>query len=279
MLAKSRLAHWWSLGAVAILAICAGLVTLRLVRSYWVLGVMAAWVAAGYSLDRAFLYSLAGAAQELLCKDAKKAAAWYRKAVEAGSADPEVWARLGHYALVEGDYLEAARLLQVAVARLPHHVHAQLDLTLALLKLGKHPEAQRQAGCAVSLQAFCPVAWVVQGMVQKDGGEHAEALASTARALQLQPGMALGHSNLGEILYAMKRPQEAKRHLQQAVTLAPDVPDGRFWLSAIYSDEGNTYQARLELTESLNRLDPQDSLSNVTRQLILQRLARVSPSV
>jgi tetratricopeptide (TPR) repeat protein len=91
--------------------------------------------------------------------------------------------------------------------------------------------------------------------------------------------MALGHSNLGEILYAMKRPEEAKRHLQQAVTLAPDVPDGHYWLAAIYSDEGNASQARLELAEALNRLDPQDSLSNVTRQVVLKRLARLSPLV
>jgi tetratricopeptide (TPR) repeat protein len=279
MLARSRLAHWWSLGAVAMLLACAGLVALGLVRPYWVPGVAGAWVAAGYFLDRVFLYSLAGAYQELLCKDAKQAAAWYRKAVDAGSTDPQVRARLGHYALVEGDYQEAARLLQDALAQLPHHVHARMDLTLALLKLGKRSEAQREAGRTARLQASCPAAWVVHGMAQKDAGDHGAALESTARALQLDPGMALGHSNLGEILYAMKRPEEAKRHLQQAVTLAPDVPDGHYWLAAIYSDEGNASQARLELAEALNRLDPQDSLSNVTRQVVLKRLARLSPLV
>ncbi|HAI20565.1 MAG TPA: hypothetical protein DCM14_01475 [Clostridiales bacterium UBA8153] len=169
-------------------------------------------------------------------------------------------------------------MLEAALVQLPHQVHARPDLVLALLKLGKRPEALREAGRAVSLQPLHPVTWVVQGMVQKDGGDYAGALPSTTRALQLDAGRALAHSNLGEILYAMQRSEEAKRHLQQAVTLASDVPDGHYWLAAIHADGGNTSQAGQELAESLDGLDQEDYPSNVTRQLSLRKLARLSRS-
>jgi len=277
MLLGSRLGHWWSLGAIVLILFSAGAAALGATSLIWLPGMLVAWLAIGSWRDRLFLYSLVGVAQELWWKDDTKAAAWYRKAVEAGSTDAHVQARLGHHSLVEGDYVEAARLLESALGRIPDHVHARLDLALAWLRLGRWVEARAEVDRAVISHPGYPLTWVVRGMVQKQGGDLDGAYASTTRALDLEPDMALAHSNLGEILYASKCPQKAKRHLQQAVTLAPDIPDAYYWLALVHLDEGNTSQARLRLVECLNRLIPLDCLSNVTRQLVLKELALISP--
>lgn len=276
MLVRSRLGHWWSLGTGVVLVAGSVLVGLEIIRLYWVIGALGVWAAVGYFLDRVFFYSLAGTVHEVLLRDLLKASAWYRKAVDSGSSEPLTQARLGHYSLVEGDHVEAMRLLEEALMRAPRHVPARLDLALTYTKLGKQAEALEQAGRALAIRPSSYEAWAVLGMVRKLLGDLQGARVATARALELNDDLALAHSNMGEILYLLGVHEEAKRHLQRAVTLAPDVPDGHYWLGAIYLDENNIPRAREELVEALNRHIQQDYLSNVTRQMILEKLAQVS---
>jgi Flp pilus assembly protein TadD len=63
-------------------------------------------------------------------------------------------------------------------------------------------------------------------------GRHAEALASYARALALDPSSAEAENDLGVALARLGRPAEALPHLQRAVALRPDRAEYRANLRA-----------------------------------------------
>jgi tetratricopeptide (TPR) repeat protein len=113
--------------------------------------------------------------------------------------------------------------------------------------------------------------------MRKWAGDLQGALAAVDAALDLDDELPQAHANRGEILYHLGRRMEAKRHLQRAVTLSPHVPDAHYWLGRAYLDEGNVPRAREELVEALNRQIRTDKLSNVTRAMVLEQLARTRP--
>jgi protein O-GlcNAc transferase len=83
--------------------------------------------------------------------------------------------------------------------------------------------------------------------------EHEAALELLERAVQLAPELALLHSNRGEALRRLGRPEEALRALERAVQLAPELSEAHYNLGLILDQLGRlndaipAYETALEL--------------------------------
>jgi len=82
--------------------------------------------------------------------------------------------------------------------------------------------------------------WFLKGC-RLDGDQEKldQALASYQKALDLDPGLAAAHTNLGNLYYRLGEHSEALRCYEDACALDPDQPEARYNLANILEDEGD----------------------------------------
>jgi tetratricopeptide (TPR) repeat protein len=127
----------------------------------------------------------------------------YSKALKLAPADAKVWNDAGYSFYLQSRLDDAERSLKTAASIDPNNMRVQTNLGLALAAAGKTEES----------------------------------LAALSRA----GGEAVGHANLGYILAAMGRKDEARKHYEAALGLQPDLAAARQALVAI--DSQNTAPA------------------------------------
>lgn len=94
-------------------------------------------------------------------------------------------------------------------------------------------------------------AWNDAGIKAASAGRMAAAAAALRRAVGLDPDSPDLHSNLGNVLRRMGRPEEGYRHLVQALKLEPRHEAARANLACWYMDDGNPSEAIRLFEEAL----------------------------
>ncbi|HEX6550165.1 MAG TPA: sulfotransferase [Gammaproteobacteria bacterium] len=69
-------------------------------------------------------------------------------------------------------------------------------------------------------------------------GRLQEALAAISKALEVNPGFADAHYELGNVLRRLDRPQDAERYLRDAIRLNPQLAEAYFSLAFLLRDQG-----------------------------------------
>jgi adenylate cyclase len=85
----------------------------------------------------------------------------------------------------------------------------------------------------------------------------AEALASSAEALRLDPGLAEAHVSRGNVLSFEGRAEEADAEFRRALALNPALPVAHYFYARHLFSTGRTGDAAREFEETI-RLDPED---------------------
>ncbi len=203
--------------------------------------------------------------------------------VTTGAADPEARARLQAlgYAAGRGDGGGARpdpkdrKPLAAQIARItsgelqgaaleralrdtlrddPANPQANLRLGYALLESGRCGEAIKRFTAAMA--AGLPGADAHLGRAGCEiAGKHFAAAQRTLSAAQaIEPDNAVISANLGLVLSDAGQPAAAIPHLQRALSLDPDLHQGRFALAIAYAQVGRKADAAAEAQRLLERL-------------------------
>jgi arabinofuranosyltransferase len=155
-------------------------------------------------------------------------------------ADP-----VAHAAFVD----RVAEACRRRAAREPGSPDAMRALAMALSAQGKTDEAL--TAFRALAQAGDAEGWYNVGTILAERGDFDGAIDALARAVELDPTMAVAHHNLGMALARVQRFPEALAELRKAVELEPASPGALFALGAVALgagelDEARSCQARLE---------------------------------
>jgi tetratricopeptide (TPR) repeat protein len=194
----------------------------------------------------------------------------FLRALEVLGPDPEIYWRLGNYAILERSYDEAifyfsevallepdlpglhhqlARLsagkgkIEEAIGhfreelrRYPdnHAVHTEMAVMLA--RKGENGEARRHLEAALKAAPDFEPAHLNLAILSDKEGQHEEVLAHSREVLRLNPGQHLAHIHLGVTLRKQGKIEEAIDHLSEAVRLKPDNPAAKKHLEEALAD-------------------------------------------
>jgi predicted O-linked N-acetylglucosamine transferase (SPINDLY family) len=120
-----------------------------------------------------------------------------------------------------------------ATPGLPREEVAQL---VQLFNAGRHAEVETRTRLLTLLHPDVGMVWKILGAAQLAQGK--DALVALQKAVDLLPGDAESHSNLGNALRARGRFDEALLSHQQALKFKPDSPSAHFNLAIVLQDLG-----------------------------------------
>lgn len=131
----------------------------------------------------------------------------------------EAWRLLGVTALMQNKPAAALPLLERAAALAPDHGLGQLNLGLALSRLGREAEALVHYDRAVVLKPDFAEGHANRGLTLKNLQRFEDALIAYDRALALKPEFAEVWSHRGVVLGHLNRHAEAMTHYDRALAL------------------------------------------------------------
>lgn len=115
----------------------------------------------------------------------------------------------------------------------------------------------------------------LDGCRAEDAGDVATAERCYRQCLVFEPSLAAAHTNLGNILHADGRSDEARTCYEHALELDPDQPEARFNLGNILDELGETELAIAELRQVVTRA-PEFADAHYNLGLILARVGGVA---
>ena len=148
------------------------------------------------------------------------------------------------------------RALRDIIRTDPKNPQANLRLGYVLLEGGRCGEAIARFTAAID--AGVPGADALLGRAGcETAAKNLTAAARTLTAAQaIEPENAVISANLGLVLSDAGQPGAAIPHLQRALSLDPDLHQGRFGLALAYAQAGRRAEAERETRELLRRLPP-----------------------
>lgn len=167
-------------------------------------------------------------------RDYRGAADSYRKVVELGGADADIWVSLGESLEKIGDKKGAREALEKAES-----LDAQNMRALQALAgfHGRNNDMQRAISYidrALALDSSSPVTWSSKGYALLKLGRLEESIDALKTAVSLDPQFANGWINLGEAQLRSRNLGQAIQALEKALALAPTAVDGRLFLAQAY---------------------------------------------
>lgn len=155
-------------------------------------------------------------------RDVKKAANFYRQAIQARPQFAQGYASLGH-ALLEGQKPDEAKVaLQKATAINSQHSSALLNLGVSLQRTG-NLSAAKEKYLAVNALSPHHLAFFNLGSIYLQQGEIDQAEAAFQNALLLNPRLYQAHLKLAEIYEGKGRLRERDQHLQSAASIRQNL--------------------------------------------------------
>jgi tetratricopeptide (TPR) repeat protein len=113
------------------------------------------------------------------------------------------------------------------------------------------PLAAESAKAAAPERAGTPYGWFQEGLRYETEGREDSAAAAYRRALELDPGLAAAHTNLGALAHRRGNAAEARACFQAALALDPDQPEARYDLAHVLIEAGELEVAAAELRRVL----------------------------
>ena len=158
--------------------------------------------------------------------------AWQRVA----SAVPQyanAWHHLGNILDTQGKSAEAEPYFRKALQIKSNMVEAHNGLGLALTGQGRFSEACAAYACALKIDPAFVKALINWGLALARQKDFAGAVAKYEQALQRDPPNAIAHYNLALAQEALGHRDEAMRHFEETLRLAPADPAARAGLDRI----------------------------------------------
>jgi tetratricopeptide (TPR) repeat protein len=154
---------------------------------------------------------------------AKASIPFYRKTLAERPDDPERLNNLGVALKDDGQFTEAAEILQRALDLQPLNAAAWTNLGSTWKELGKFEAAIDAHRHAIAVQPMLPQAHCNLANALQAAGRMDEAVAAFQTALKVGPDFAIAHYNFGNCLLEMGRLDQAVVAFLRAVTLDPHL--------------------------------------------------------
>jgi tetratricopeptide (TPR) repeat protein len=182
----------------------------------------------------------------------------------------------GSQMLEKGDALGSIAYLQQAIAEYPEHYKAYYDLGVAHFKLAHLAEAEQAFQKAIDLTKgnFAPPQFGL-GAILCEKSQFPDAERLLQRALDLEPGSAVGKYYLGWAQLGLNRLIEAERNLEQALLRKADFAEVYVLLTRIHLRQQNLPAASKDL-ESYLKLKPQKEQARVLAEHIKQEMGQTA---
>jgi Flp pilus assembly protein TadD/TolB-like protein len=169
-------------------------------------------------LARALLYKSTLARRPALVEQARMYAT---RGVALNAEDAETQVTLGQLQNASGQYADAVKSLQHALALRPEMYSAIVTLAGAYEGLGRDADAETNYRKALALRPDAYGALSNYGIFCYSRGRYAEAAAHFRKVTELVPDLAHAHANLGGALQAMGRNEEALAAFRKSIDIHP----------------------------------------------------------
>jgi len=178
---------------------------------------------------------------------------------QLGSEDKEdrvaVLVTEGNQLLTQGNYEEAARKYEQAVAISPEQEDLHYNLAIALARLGKPEEAKKQYEEALRIFPDYAEAHNNLGNLLMNENKLEEAIGRFREAIKNVPENGSFHNNLGTAFGRQGKIAEAIGEFEEAVKQSPNYVEARVNLANAFLTTGRVEEATVQLSEAL-RLKP-----------------------
>jgi tetratricopeptide (TPR) repeat protein len=179
----------------------------------------------------------------------------------------------GSQILDKGDATGSIPYLEQAIAQNPEHYMAYYDLGVAYFRLAHQTEAEQAFQKAVDLTKgtfAAPQFGLGAILCQKADFLHAEALLQ--RAVDLDPGSAVGRYYLGFAQFGLNRLIEAERAMEQALLRNANFAQAYLLLARIHQRQHNLPGMLADL-EAYIKIEPGKEQARILAEHIRQGMA------
>jgi tetratricopeptide (TPR) repeat protein len=161
--------------------------------------------------------------------------------------------------LAQEQFEPAIQLLQEVLAEQPTSDEARLKLAQAYIRAGDPGAAKKELHKLVTDYPDLPDGHFLLGMVllQWTKGSEADAEGEFRKAIELRPGFAMAHYNLGRCLQQQGKLGPARQAYEDALRHRPQLIIGHLSLARLLRDQGDRPAAREHLQQVL-RLQPDE---------------------
>ncbi len=208
--------------------------------------------------------------------DYEKANIRYRQAINSGKGTNNAYCTLGSLTYAEGDTVEAIKLLEKGLERVPNDISARVILARALLKVGRIDDAFLEAIHCISIANRNPLSYMIYGEVLAKKKEFLSAISAYQKSLELSSDNVEGRLKLGELFWQMGRKTQAEEEFIAAKTLSPEHPDCLYWWSEVLYEKGDREAARKTLQSALEKHPIDDNTYQIAYQQIVSKLGQMS---
>ena len=180
----------------------------------------------------------------------------------------------GSQMLDKGDAAGSIPFLEQAIAQYPEHYMAYYDLGVAHFRLAHQAEAEQAFQKAVDLTkgAFAAPQFGLGAILcQKADFSHAESLLQ--RAVDLDPGSAVGKYYLALAQFGLNRLLAAERTIEQALSRNVNFPQAYLLMARIHQRQHNLPAVLADL-ESYIRVEPRKDQARILAEHIKQEMAQ-----
>lgn len=179
---------------------------------------------------------------------------------------------LGEAALKASDWKAAQESLERSLKINPNFDQAMTALARAFHQQGKDEEAIQWVEKALQANPKNLRAWYQKGWISARTNPDG-AMVDFQKALEIQPGFAMAHRDLGIILLQKRQYREAATHLEQAVSLGLGRPPLYNFLGIAYSRTGRYRDAVKVYTKALDQ-EPNFAEAHLNLSYVYEKLNR-----
>jgi len=148
----------------------------------------------------------------------------------------------------KGLFIEAEKLLFLALDLFPERLSTLTNLSAILIKLGKLENAHELLSKAINLYPNDDAIYLNFGNLYAKNKNWYKSLDSYDRAIEINPDYAEAYSNRGIALQELNHIEEAISNYDKAIEINPDYAEA-------YSNRGNALQALKRTEEAISNYD------------------------
>jgi len=189
--------------------------------------------------------------------DFATASDYFLLCLKAAPDNVELLSNTGNALRLTGRSAEAYKLLNRALKTAPGHVAARCNRGWLNLRAGKYQDAIGDFEAALEQQDNTEDAWRGTAEALIKSRRFAEAQSVLQDSLQRFPVSATLHNSQGVLYNQLRRPEQAIKHFERAIVLAPDSADAHLNHGITSEQLGALDKAETSLLEAL-RLRPGD---------------------
>lgn len=168
----------------------------------------------------------------------------YREVLLRDPEHPDAHHLLANIRHTEGKRREALNLVNIAISKVRDPIYLNTR-GMILIGMQLYDEAQNDLRAALKLKPDYPDAHNNLAVAQQNTGQIAKALANARKAVELNPGFAIGWGTVGSVLFTQGELQAAKDTCELALKLNADLLSVEANLAKIEYMLGNAEQAKL----------------------------------